>query len=155
MSIVFEMPVPHVQKLVLLALADRANDAGTECYYAVSTIMRRTSLGERTVRKAIGDLAKAGHLSVYERQGHSSNYVLHLTTPIVQPEPPKEPEPLHGVHPPKETTDQQEESTPARGAPPEPVDKPVDGEPAPLHGVHPPLHGVHPHPCTPCTQSIY
>lgn len=141
MSVVFEMQVHHVHKLVLLALADRANDAGTECYPAVSTLVRKTSLSERTVRKTISDLVKLGYMEVFERHGHSNNYVLHLPTV-----------PLHALHPPRRSR----LTTPARRAPLgalESVDKPVDNPKIPLHAVHPTPAPDAPHPCTPCTPT--
>jgi hypothetical protein len=41
-----------MEKLVLLALADCANDEG-RCWPSASTLARKTGEGERTVRRAV------------------------------------------------------------------------------------------------------
>lgn len=80
MSAVWDMPMDSsAQKLVLLALADNANDAG-ECYPSLTTISRKTSLDERTVRRAIRQLQQLGFMSVAERAGRSSLFSISLTT---------------------------------------------------------------------------
>ncbi len=77
MNSVWPLPLPSVQKFVLLALADRADENGTKCYPSVKWIMERTSLSERTVQRAIGWLSDHGHLTVEEKPGHSSSYLIH------------------------------------------------------------------------------
>lgn len=77
MNLVWPMPLPSVQKFVLLALADRADDDGKKCFPSVKWIMERTSLSERTVQRAICWLSDNGHLTVGEKPGHSSSYLLH------------------------------------------------------------------------------
>jgi hypothetical protein len=62
MQLVWDADVPQSRKLVLLSLADQANDAG-ECYPSISTIERRCSMGRRTVFSALADLEEAGFLS--------------------------------------------------------------------------------------------
>lgn len=42
--------------LVLLALADRANEDGEDCHPSISTLMRKTRLSESTVRRCIREL---------------------------------------------------------------------------------------------------
>jgi hypothetical protein len=51
------------KRLVLLALADNANDEG-ECWPSIATISRKTGLCERATRKAIRDLEADGWLAV-------------------------------------------------------------------------------------------
>jgi len=56
-------------RLVLLAIADCANDQGREAYPSNATLMRKTGLSERGVRQAITDLDRLGELSVEYKSG--------------------------------------------------------------------------------------
>ncbi len=58
-----------VQRLVLLAIADCANDRGTDAFPAASTLAKKTGLSERGVRKAINDLQSIGELEVDYKAG--------------------------------------------------------------------------------------
>jgi Fe2+ or Zn2+ uptake regulation protein len=62
MQLVWDADVPQSRKLVLLSLADQANDAG-ECYPRISTIERRCSMGRRTVFQCLSDLESEGFLT--------------------------------------------------------------------------------------------
>lgn len=77
MSVVWELNLPPGEKLVLLALADQANDEGTHCWPSVATISKRSGQNERTVRRALRSLEGKGHLTCNERRGTSTNYVVH------------------------------------------------------------------------------
>lgn len=77
MTVVWELDLPPGEKLVLLALADQANDAGTHCWPSVATIAKRSGQNERTVRRALRSLETKGHLTCNERRGTSTNYVVH------------------------------------------------------------------------------
>ena len=77
MSVVWELDLPPGEKLVLLALADQANDEGTHCWPSVATIAKRSGQNERTVRRALRNLETKGHLTCNERRGTSTNYVVH------------------------------------------------------------------------------
>lgn len=57
------------QRLVLLAIADCANDRGADAYPATSTIAKKTGLSERGVRKAIAELETLGELKVDYKAG--------------------------------------------------------------------------------------
>lgn len=59
MSAVWELDLPPGEKLVLLALADFANDAG-ECWPSMEGIARKSSMTERGVRKIVRKLEDAG-----------------------------------------------------------------------------------------------
>lgn len=54
--------------LVLLALADQANDEGV-CWPAVSSVARRARLSPRAVQKILARLAAAGHITITNRLG--------------------------------------------------------------------------------------
>lgn len=63
------------QKLVLLSLADNANDGG-ECYPSIAQIEARTCLSERAIRGAIRSLEAAGLVRTVARAGTSAVYFL-------------------------------------------------------------------------------
>lgn len=73
MSVVWEMELKPAEKLVLLALADNANDEGV-CWPSIRTICRKSCLGESTVHRAIGKLKELGMLYVNGNDGHSNNF---------------------------------------------------------------------------------
>lgn len=75
MSAAWLADLPATEKLVLLALADNANDEG-HCWPAVSTIMRKCGHGERTVRRSIKALIDKGHLKQNHRSGTSAVYTV-------------------------------------------------------------------------------
>lgn len=63
------------QKAVLVSLADQANDDGV-CWPSVKHIAMRTCLSERSVQSAIKWLVSANALSIQERSGRSTVYVV-------------------------------------------------------------------------------
>ena len=71
MSQVWELTLPPMEKLVLLALADCANDEG-RCWPSATTLARKTGEGERTVRRAVRSLISKGFLSEQQRSGTST-----------------------------------------------------------------------------------
>lgn len=62
----FDQPISATDKVVLLALADHANDLG-ECWPSVSLLMQRACVGERTVQRALQSLEESGFI-VRERR---------------------------------------------------------------------------------------
>jgi hypothetical protein len=76
MSLVWDATLPPMEKLVLLALADCANDEG-HCWPSATTLMRKSGQGERTVRRCIQSLIKNGHLTQQIRSGTSSVFTVH------------------------------------------------------------------------------
>jgi hypothetical protein len=122
MTAVWGMKLTHTDKLVLLALADNANDEGL-CWPSIRTLCKKTCLSERGVQASIGRLIETGTLQRIIRNGKSSNF-------YVRPPQDMHPahnsprtqctEPPHIVHPP-----------PAPGAPrtvKEPSKKPAGRE---------------------------
>ena len=77
MTVVWELDLPPGEKLVLLALADQANDDGRNCWPAVETICKRSGQGERTVRRALQSLESKGLLTRHHREGTSTQYHIH------------------------------------------------------------------------------
>ncbi|HWU01657.1 MAG TPA: helix-turn-helix domain-containing protein, partial [Novosphingobium sp.] len=76
MTQVWELDLPDSQKIVLLALADAANDEGG-CWPSIATIARKSSKSERTVQSVIRTLCEAGHMERIEQPGHRSRFVIH------------------------------------------------------------------------------
>lgn len=68
--------LPHRAVAVYMYLRDRADRNG-KCYPAIGTIARELKLSRSTVKRAIADLEKAGHLFKEQRWresgGKSSN----------------------------------------------------------------------------------
>jgi hypothetical protein len=75
MSAVWEINLPDSEKLVLLALADAANDEGV-CWPSMATLVRKCSKSDRTIQAAIKGLCAAGHLIRDERPGKGCLYTV-------------------------------------------------------------------------------
>ena len=94
MSMVWEMDLSTFEKLVMLALADCANDDG-ECWPSIATICRKTGAGERTVQRSIKALVEAKFLKRIMVTGKGNRYWLDPrhsgTQTVIEPlEPSKE-----------------------------------------------------------------
>lgn len=101
MSVVWDDGPPKVNhRMVLLALADFANDEGW-CWPSISTLCRKTTLSERAVQGCIRDLENEGWLFTVKGGGTKSNQ--YRITPAqrapVQDMPPRTscPAPPHSV----------------------------------------------------------
>lgn len=70
----------HTDKLVLLALADNANDEG-ECYPSLTNIAKRCEMHRATVIRSIQSLESAGHISRHIRPGRNTGYMVHPSQP--------------------------------------------------------------------------
>lgn len=126
MTAVWDIVLPASDKLVLLALADCANDEGG-CWPSMATLVKKCSKGERTVQAAIKSLADAGHITRDERPGKGCFYTVH---------------PRNNCAPAKSAPPQKTTKTPAKSAdkPSRTItDKntkralPVDWKPEPFH----------------------
>ena len=97
MTLVWTLPLPDSQKIVMLALADCANDEGI-CWPSMASLVRKTSKSERTVQGVIKQLCEAGHLSREERPGRGCVYTVHPRTDCapqpLRPADPAPPQPL-------------------------------------------------------------
>lgn len=109
-DIVFELRgINSSEKLVLLALAYRANDDGV-CWPSLDDISQIGCMNVKTVRKALKDLVQKGLLIKEEKAGKSCVFTMNLdgttppkigTTPLpdLAPLPKTAPLPDLGVHP--------------------------------------------------------
>lgn len=86
----WEQNVPNSsRKLVLLALADRANDDG-ECWPGIASLSEKCSISRSTLIRAVEDLEEQGLLEVTNRPGDGSGrmtnlYRLPIKAPIQKP----------------------------------------------------------------------
>lgn len=62
MTWVFDLELPPTPKLVLLVLADHADDQGF-CFPGIATISRRASVSERTAMRVLARLEESGHIA--------------------------------------------------------------------------------------------
>lgn len=65
-----------VDKIVLLALADRADDEG-HCWPGIASLSKKCGLSERSVQRSIQSLVEAGHLTRKDVPGKGCNYTVH------------------------------------------------------------------------------
>lgn len=77
-------PVGGTERLVLLAIADCADDAGANAWPSVATLARKVRLDERTVQRVIRRLVDGGHLAVSASAGGRSS---NRYTVIIREEP--------------------------------------------------------------------
>lgn len=120
MTLAWQVQLPSSDKLVLLALADNANDEG-HCFPSVPTLMSKCGMGERTVQGVISRLKSAGHLTCHYRTGRSTVYTVHpRTTPAVTA-PPQLPHPAPDAGAPRSSRT----PTPAVAAPTPAVAAPI------------------------------
>lgn len=76
MTLAWSLDLPDSQKIVLLALADCANDEG-HCWPSMASLARKCSKGERTVQGVIKQLVEAGHVTREEVRGKGCIYWVH------------------------------------------------------------------------------
>lgn len=76
MTLVWALELADSEKLVLLALADCANDEG-HCWPSMASLAKKCSKSDRTVQSAIKKLEDAGHLTRREVTGRGCNYTIH------------------------------------------------------------------------------
>lgn len=75
MTRVWDLDLPDSDKIVLLALADCANDEG-HCWPSVASLVRKCSKSERTIQASIKRLVDEGLLARREVPGKGCNYTV-------------------------------------------------------------------------------
>ena len=78
--LVRELDLPHVEKLVLFALASRVDESG-ECWPSLATLRKDTGLAQRTVQYRLRSLVARGLVSCEERRGATTVLRLYLCEP--------------------------------------------------------------------------
>jgi thiol-disulfide isomerase/thioredoxin len=88
-------PVGGNDRLMLLAIADNADDTGANAWPSIATLARKTRVDERTVQRIIRRLTDGGHLKVEATAGgrRSNRYTVVMTPP------PSAEEPANGSYP--------------------------------------------------------
>lgn len=87
MSAVFESEtLGPTERLVMLALADHADDAG-RCYPSIARICQRTGLSERAIQMNVKKLSASGHLTVV-KGGGKANTNIYIVNPNPAPDAP-------------------------------------------------------------------
>lgn len=95
MTAVWTVALCHTDKIVLLALADNANDEGV-CWPSVPTLITKCGMSERSVQRVVTKLCESGHVTVHVRSGRSNYYTVHPR----QDDTPARVTPRHvGTHP--------------------------------------------------------
>lgn len=88
-----EGPADGVERFVLLAIADHANDEGF-CYPSTAGIAAKCCLDRRTVQRKVKALKEAGWLTIFEQQGPNGKNLLQVHFPdqggAAQRRPPEE-----------------------------------------------------------------
>lgn len=92
MTAVWRVSLPDSEKLVLLALADCANDEG-HCWPSMRSLVAKCSKSDRTIQASIKALCEAGHLTRREVSGKGCNYTVHPRSDVT-PEAASPPKPL-------------------------------------------------------------
>lgn len=71
MTEVWKTNLPTTEKMVLLVIADHANDDGTEAWPSQATIASKCSMTVRTVQRAVNSLVRHGYVKLEKRAGGS------------------------------------------------------------------------------------
>lgn len=78
MSRVWETALPSTQKMVLLALADNANDQGRSCFPSVKLLSEKCTITPRAIQKNIATLEEASLITRKVRINVTSEYILNV-----------------------------------------------------------------------------
>lgn len=73
MAEVWRTDLPTVEKMVLLVIADHANDEGTQSYPSQATIASKASISVRTVQRAVNNLVSEGYIRMFKHSGGSAD----------------------------------------------------------------------------------
>lgn len=73
MSDVWRTNLPTTEKMVLLVIADHANDEGTQSYPSQATIAEKASISIRTVQRAVNTLVDEGYIRMFKHSGGSAD----------------------------------------------------------------------------------
>lgn len=79
MTAVWPLQLPAFDKLVLLALADNANDEG-ECYPSIATLLQKCGMSRRALIYSLQRLEQAHHVSTRKTIGLKTVYHVHPCT---------------------------------------------------------------------------
>jgi len=153
MTDVWRLPLQATRKMVLLALADNANDEGTDCWPSVGKLVEKCSMSERAVQGHLAALEEDGYIKRHERLGRSNKFTIHgdrirleilqkvkalADTPVESAPPAKVPDiPPQNLH--SSPSNPHDIHTPADSAPPQSL-HPTPAESAPITTREPSLN---------------
>ena len=72
MTDVWRTTLPTVEKMILLVIADHANDDGAEAWPSQATIAKKASVSIRTVQRSVNSLVIQGYLRMEKHRGGSA-----------------------------------------------------------------------------------
>lgn len=75
-----------LQTLVLLSMADHAQDDGTNCYPSMARIARKARCSERQARRIVRSLEKAGFLTTSTNRGRNQTNEYVIRVPPLKPD---------------------------------------------------------------------
>ena len=78
MTDVWRLPLQASRKMVLLALADNANDEGTDCWPSIGKLVEKCSMSERSIQVHLSGLEDAGYIKRHERLGRSNMFTIYV-----------------------------------------------------------------------------
>ena len=78
MTDVWRLPLQATRKMVLLALADNANDEGSDCWPSIGKLVEKCSMSERAVQGHLAALEEDGYIKRHERLGRSNKFTIHV-----------------------------------------------------------------------------
>ena len=160
MTDVWKLTLQAPRKMVLLALADNANDEGTDCWPSVGKLVEKCSMSERSLQGHLAALEEGGYIKRHERLGRSNKFTIHVNrirleilqkvkanTPAESAPPANVPDlPPQNLHP--SPSNPHSIHTPAESAPPQ-VLHPSPAESAPITTKEPSLKTT-----TTCSNAI-
>ena len=77
-SLAWEVTLPTTPKIVLLAIADRANEKTGDCFPSINDISHRTGLSDRSVQRAINSLVRDGFITRVQRRQTTPLYTVNI-----------------------------------------------------------------------------
>lgn len=113
MTAVWDLTLPDSEKLVLLALADSANDNG-KCWPSMASLTRKCSKSARTVQGVIKSLVGKRFLARLEKPGRGVIYRVYPAGDAPQANTPADAAPPQPLRP-------RNDCAPAKSAPPQPL----------------------------------
>lgn len=73
MADVWRLDLPTIDKMILLIIADHANDEGTQAYPSQATMAAKASISIRTVQRSVNNLVNRGFIKVFKGAGGSAD----------------------------------------------------------------------------------